>query len=73
MRKVEITWTEFHDYSAEIEVPDNLSDKETLDWIQSHTDEWGMGWQSPDDIETDWESLRVIDWMDDGEGEEVQP
>lgn len=59
MKKVTITWTEFHNYEAEIEIPDNLSHVEELDWVMNNTDEWGMGLREPDDINTDWDSFDI--------------
>lgn len=61
MKKVQIMWTEFHNYEAEIEIPDNLSHEEELDWVMNNTDEWGMGWREPDEINTDWNSFYVED------------
>lgn len=59
MKKVTITWTEFHNYEAEIEIPDNLSHEEELDWVMNNTDDWGMGWREPDEINTDWDSFEI--------------
>ena len=59
MKKVTITWTEFHHYEAEIEIPDDLSHEEELDWVMNNTDEWGMGWRESDDINTDWDSFNI--------------
>jgi len=59
MKKVTVEWVETHKYSADIEVPDNLSHKEELDWVMNNTDKWGMGLGFPDDIETDWDSFNI--------------
>ncbi len=59
MKKVTITWTEFHNYEAEIEIPDNLSYGEDLVWVMNNTDEWGMGRREPDEIDTDWDSFEI--------------
>jgi hypothetical protein len=59
MKKVTVYWTEFHNYSQDIEIPDNLSNEEELDWVMNNTDEWGMGLGSPDDINTDWDGFYI--------------
>ena len=64
MKKVIISWCEMHNYEAEIEIPDNLSPQEEIDWVVNNTDDWGMGWREPTEIETDWDSFQV---------EEVKP
>ena len=61
MKKVTITWTEFHNYEAVIEIPDNLSPQEEIDWVTLNTDDWGMGWREPIEIETDWDSFNVYE------------
>jgi hypothetical protein len=60
MKKVTVSWTEFHSYSTEIEIPDNLSNEEELDWVINNTNDWSMGWHKPFEIETAWDSF-VID------------
>lgn len=59
MKEVTVCWTELHNYSADIEIPDNLSHEEGLEWVMKNTDEWGMGWREPDEIETDWDSFHI--------------
>ena len=59
MKKVYVDWVEHHIYSAEIEIPDNLSPEEELDWVINNTDEWDMHWLAPDEINTDWDSFQV--------------
>lgn len=59
MKKVKVNWTEFHNYEAEIEVPEGITGEELIDWITLHTDDWGMGWREPEDITTDWDSFEV--------------
>ena len=59
MKTVQVLWSETHSYSAEIEIPDNLSHEEELDWVMNNTDDWGMGWREPDEINTDWDSFYV--------------
>ena len=58
-KKVTVSWTEFHNYEAEIEIPENLSSEEAIDWVTKHTDDWGMGWREPYEINTDWDSFGV--------------
>ena len=59
MKTVEVYWSEIHHYSAEIEIPDNLSHEEEVDWVMNNTDDWGMGWREPSEIATDWDSFSV--------------
>ena len=59
MKTVQVQWNETHSYSAEIEIPDNLSKEEELDWVMNNTDDWGMGWREPDEINTDWDTFYV--------------
>ena len=59
-KKVVVQWTELHNYEAEIEVPDTLTEEEELDWIMYNTDEWEMGWREPYEINTDWDSFKVV-------------
>jgi len=59
MKKVIVDWVEDHIYSAEIEIPDNLSPEEELDWVMNNTDDWGLEWHEPIQIETDWDSFYV--------------
>jgi hypothetical protein len=60
MKKVKVFWTEFHNYSAEIEIPDNLSKEEELDWVE----DWAID-ALPDpshklyEINTDWDSFHI--------------
>lgn len=61
MKKVTVQWTEFHNYSAEIEIPDNISPEEELDWVMKNTDEWEMDWREPDEINTAWDSFQVYE------------
>ena len=62
-KTVTVYWTEFHNYSAEIEIPDNLShesqSEEELDWVMNNTHDWGMGWHKPYEINTDWYSFYI--------------
>ena len=57
MKKVIVDWVEHHIYSAEIEIPDNLSPEEELEWVIHNTDDWGMDWREPDEINIDWDSF----------------
>jgi hypothetical protein len=63
MKKVKVSWTEFHYYEAEIEIPDNLSHEEEIDWVMNNTDDWGkspeFGWREPYEINTDWDSFEI--------------
>ena len=59
MKKVYVDWVEHHVYSAEIEIPDNLSPEEERDWVLNNTDEWEMDWREPDEINIDWDSFYV--------------
>jgi len=59
MKKVTVQWTEFHNYEAEIEIPDNLSNEEELDWVMNNTDVWGMDSREPFEIETAWDSFSI--------------
>lgn len=59
MKKVQVYWSEFYNYSAEIEIPDNLSNEEELDWIMNNTHDWGMGWHKPYEVNTDWDSFYI--------------
>lgn len=61
MKKVTVQWAEFHNYEAVIEVPDNLSHEEELDWIMNNTDVWEMGWREPYEINTAWDSFQVYE------------
>ena len=56
---VRIRWTETHHYEAEIEIPDGLDPEEQVEWVQNNTDEWGLGWRDPDEINTDWDSFEI--------------
>jgi len=62
-KKVVVNWCEMHYYEAEIEIPDNLSYEEEIDWIINNTDDWGkspeFGWHEPYEICTDWDSFEV--------------
>ncbi len=61
MKTVQVHWTETHSYSAEIEIPDNLShEDEEVKWITLNTDEWEMGWREPYEIKTDWDSFYIV-------------
>ena len=42
MAKKIVRWTEFHNYEAEIEIPDGLDPKEQFDWVMYNPDEWGF-------------------------------
>lgn len=58
-KKVTVSWTEFHNYAAEFEVPDDLtSDEDILDWVMV----WGMETADPRppyEINTDWDSFTI--------------
>ena len=60
MKKVTIQWTELHNYEAQIEIPDNLSHEEELDWIMNNKDDWEMDWREPYEISTDWDSFEKV-------------
>ena len=60
MKKVTVYWTEFHSYSADIEIPDNISNEEELDWVMNNTDVWGMDSHEPFEIETAWDSFEKV-------------
>ena len=36
MKKVKVNWTEFNNYEQELEVPDNLSGSELLDYVTTN-------------------------------------
>ena len=59
-KTVTIEWTEFHNFEAEIEIPENLSGEEALDWVMMNTDTWGMDWREPYDINTDWDTFEIV-------------
>ena len=58
MKKVQVLWNETHSYSAEIEIPDNLSKEEELDWVMDNTDDWATV-AEPDDINTEWDTFYI--------------
>jgi hypothetical protein len=59
MKKVIICWTEFHNYEAEIEIPEGLTKEEEIDWITLNTDEWDADRREPYEINTDWDSFEI--------------
>ena len=61
MKKVKVNWCEMHYYEAEIEIPDNLSSSEEVDWVINNQLPWGMGLREPYEICTDWDSFEVED------------
>ena len=64
MKKVKVNWCETHYYEAEIEIPDNLSYEDEVDWVVNNTDDWGLAWREPYEISTDWDSFEVEDVED---------
>ena len=58
-KKVTVSWSEFHNFEAEFEVPADLTDKEDiLDWVMV----WGMETADPRppyEINTDWDSFTI--------------
>ena len=58
-KKVTVSWTEFHNYAAEFEVPDDLTNNEDIvDWLMV----WGMELMlgvKPYEVNTDWDSFTV--------------
>jgi len=56
MKKVTVQWTEFHNYEAEIEIPEAVDE---IDWVINNTDDWGMGLREPYEINTDWDSFYI--------------
>ena len=61
MKKAKVQWTEFHNYEVEIEIPDNLSKEEEVDWVMNNSDDWGMWSSIPYDIVPHWDSFHVED------------
>ena len=61
MKKVQVQWTEFHNYEAVIEIPDNLSPEEEIDWVTLNTADWGIEWFEPYHINIDWYSFQVYE------------
>jgi len=61
MAKKIVRWTEFHNYEAEIEIPDGLDPKEQFDWVMYNPDEWGFrrGRSEPYEINTDYDSFEI--------------
>ena len=57
MKKVKVYWTEFHNYCAEIEIPDSVSEKGELDWIMNNTHSRDMCGLTPYQINTDWDTF----------------
>jgi hypothetical protein len=58
-KKVLVNWCEKHYYETEIEIPDNLSPEEEIDWVICNTDEWKHCWLEPYEIVTDWDSFEI--------------
>jgi len=62
MKKVFVDFVEHHIYSVEVEIPDNLSPEEELDWVMENRDIlFESKWPDPIEIETDWDSLNVYE------------
>ena len=60
MKKVKVYWTDLHHYSAEIEIPDNLSKEEEMYWVE----DWAIielpdPSHKPTQIIFDWDSLSI--------------
>ncbi len=55
-----IRWTEFHNYEAEVEIPDILEGlEEELNWVMSNTNDWDLEWREPYQINIDWDSFEI--------------
>jgi len=59
-KTITIQWTEFHNFEDEIEIPENLSGEEAIDWIFKNTGPWGLDWREPYEIVTDWDSFEIV-------------
>ena len=57
--KVQVYWSEITHYTGEIEIPDNLSKEEELNWVRNNTNEWEMDWREPDVIDIYWDTFYV--------------
>jgi hypothetical protein len=59
-KKVTVSWTEFHNYAAEFEVPDDLTDNEDIvDWVMVWESDALKSSRKPYEINTDWDSFTV--------------
>jgi hypothetical protein len=58
-KSVTILWTELHHYEAKIEIPENLSHEEEIDWIILNMDTCGMKPREPWGMNTDWDSIHI--------------
>ena len=61
MAKKIVRWTEFHNYEAEIEIPEGLDPDKETDWVMNNTAAWELGWREPYEINTDWDSFEVAE------------
>lgn len=59
MKKVVLQYTEFHNFEIELEVPDGLSESETIEWIERNTTGATFADNEPYDITMDWDSLEI--------------
>ena len=57
MKKVTVYWTEFYNFSTEMEIPDNLSHDEELDYAM-HNLENG---HEPYEKNRDWDGFEIED------------
>jgi len=58
MKKVTVNWTEFHNFSIEMEIPNNLSHEEELEYA-IHADLESD--PEPYEINIDWDGLEIED------------
>ena len=59
-KTVTIRWSEVHDFKAEFEVPDDLTDNENiLDWVMVWESDALSSSRTPYKIITDWDSFTV--------------
>jgi len=58
-KKKIVRWTEFHNYEAEIEIPEGLDADEEIEWVTNNPGTWSAGWHDPYEINTDWDSFEI--------------
>ena len=59
-RKVQVEWVETHCYAAEVDVPNNISEEDELDWVLKNKSGWDAGCESYD-IHIDWLSFQIYE------------
>jgi len=61
MKKVTVYWTEFHNFSIEMEIPNNLSHEEELEYA-IHADLFPIRTpMEPYEINIDWDGVEIED------------